>query len=317
MLPPYALFGYASMNGKLLPITDFVPRSGFCFTTRLPQFGDSADVPSSAQTRLFENGSEIGPAHSLHKDIEEVGRGRYSHWGHDLYFSSSDGSSPKKNQRRYHVLLEQPAEKRTVLAKSTFLPMQSGVMRYPYKGIQCCKSPIDMALYQMLIWRERPRTILELGTLSGGSAVWFADVLTTFGIDGHVHSLDIAPVPAITSPKITFYRGDILDLMATWPADWIKSLPRPILLIDDAGHQYEMSKAALEYGARVLEKGEYLVVEDGIATPMDDDAQYNGGPLRAIDEFLSSRTEFTIDRDICDFFGKNVTWSIDGFLRRT
>jgi cephalosporin hydroxylase len=274
------------------------------------------DAPSLSQTRLFEDGAEVGPAHSIHKDIEELGYGRYSHWGHDLYFSSSDGSSPQKNGHRYHALLEDPAEKRTMLDKATFLGIQAGVLKYPYKGIWCCKNPIAMALYQMLIWREQPRTILELGTLNGGSAIWFADVLTNFGIDGHVHSLDIAPVPHIKNPMITFYQGDILNLMATWPADWIASLPRPVLLIDDAGHQYEMSKAALEYGARVLRKGEYLVVEDGIATPMDADKQFNGGPLRAIDEFISSRTEFTVDRDICDFFGRNVTWNVDGFLRR-
>ena len=304
------------MNGKLLPITDIVPRSGFCFTARLPQFGNSMDAPSSAQTRLFEDGSEIGPAHSLHKDIEEIGCGRYSHWGHDLYFSSSDGLSPKKNGRRYHVLLERSVEKRTALDKATFLAIQGGVLKYPYKGIWCCKNPIDMALYQMLIWHEQPRTILELGTLNGGSAIWLADILRTFGIDGHVHSLDIVPVPVINNPMVTFYRGDVLDLMATWPTDWIAALPRPILLIDDAGHQYEMSKAALEYGARILKEGEYLVVEDGIATAMGEDAQFNGGPLRAIDEFLSSRTEFTVDRELCDFFGRNVTWNIDGFLRR-
>ncbi|NLS67611.1 cephalosporin hydroxylase [Bradyrhizobium brasilense] len=189
-------------------------------------------------------------------------------------------------------------------------------MRYPYKGIGCCKNPIDMALYQMLIWRERPRTILELGTLNGGSAIWFADVLKNFGIDGNVHSLDIAPVPSVDHPMITFHRGDILNLAATWSDDWLASLPRPILLIDDAGHHYKMSRAALEFGARILKIDEYLVVEDGISTPMGEDSQFDGGPLRAIDEFMASRTEFAVDRELCDFFGKNVTWNIDGFLRR-
>ena len=71
----------------------------------------------------------------------------------------------------------------------------------------------------------------------------------------------------------------------------IASLPRPILLIDmvigiiDAGHQYEVSKAALGHGAHVRKKKGYLVVEDGMAPPIDGDAQRNGGPLRAVDEF--------------------------------
>lgn len=274
------------------------------------------DAPAASTARVFEDGREIGPAHTSHQQIEEHGSGRFSHWGDLLYFSSSDGSSPKDNGRNYQVLTEHDAAPRTAIDRATFLGIQGGVMKYPYKDVRCCKNPFDMALYQMLIWRERPRTILELGTLSGGSALWFADILRAFGIDGHIHSLDIAETPNLTDPMVTFHRGDILRLAATWPAEWVATLPRPILLIDDAGHQYEMSKAAIEYGASVLKAGEYLIVEDGIVTPMGDDMLYNGGPLRAIDEYLSSRREFSIDRYYCDFFGNNVTWNTDGFLRR-
>jgi cephalosporin hydroxylase len=305
------------MNGSLSFIQDLTHRAGFCFTTNLRGPGDSLKGPTESTARLFEDGQEIGPAHSSHQEIEDLGAGRFSHWGDELYFSSSDGSSPAKNGRSYHVLIEHAAESRTALDKATFLAIQKGVLTYPYKDVLCCKNPFDMALYQMLIWRERPRTILELGTLNGGSALWFADILRTFGIDGHIHSLDIAEAPKLFDPMITFHRGDILDLAATWPAEWVAKLPRPILLIDDAGHQYEMSKAAIAYAASILTTGEYLVVEDGVITPMGEDGQYNGGPLRAVDEYLLSHREFSVDREYCDFFGKNVTWNIDGFLRKS
>src|SRR5215203_656905 len=214
------------MVATLKQVRDFIHRSGHCFIAPVPGESDSADAPGVSRLRLFEDGVEIGPPHSSHSNIEREGGGRFSHWDGHLYFSSSDASLPTKNNKPYHVLVEQNSDSRTEIDKGTFLALQSGVMKYPYKDILCCKSPIDMALYQMLIWREKPRTILEIGTLKGGSALWFADLLRSYGIDGHVHSLDITPEPKISDPMVRFYRGDILDLGATWPTDWFASLPR-------------------------------------------------------------------------------------------
>src|SRR5258708_34070910 len=44
---------------------------------------------------------------------------------------------------------------------------------------------------------------------------------------------------------------------------------------------------------------------------------YEGGPLRAIHDFLA-RTggRYEGDRGLCDYFGRNVTWNVDGYLRR-
>ena len=44
--------------------------------------------------------------------------------------------------------------------------------------------------------------------------------------------------------------------------------------------------------------------------------KYNGGPVRAIHEFLKHTPHFKIDRSWCDFFGKNATFNIDGYLKR-
>ena len=45
--------------------------------------------------------------------------------------------------------------------------------------------------------------------------------------------------------------------------------------------------------------------------------RYDGGPLRAIRDFLArSGGRFEVDRSLCDYFGHNVTWNVDGYLRR-
>lgn len=63
--------------------------------------GDSESSPTSSTLKLYENGKELGPAHTSHKDIRLYGKGRFSHWGNSLYFSSSDNTDPRKNGRRY------------------------------------------------------------------------------------------------------------------------------------------------------------------------------------------------------------------------
>ncbi|MFC0516052.1 hypothetical protein ACFFGT_17665 [Mucilaginibacter angelicae] len=77
--------------------------SGFCYKIGydLPEIGDSNTSPTVSKLRLFENGVELGPAHSTHNDIRNFGLGQFSHWGNTLYFSTSDNSDPLKNGRKY------------------------------------------------------------------------------------------------------------------------------------------------------------------------------------------------------------------------
>ncbi|MGN6179748.1 MAG: pectate lyase family protein, partial [Mucilaginibacter sp.] len=67
----------------------------------LPVTGDSNSQPDISTMRLFENGKELGPAHSVHQDIRDYGKGRFSHWGTTLYFSASDNTDPATNGRKY------------------------------------------------------------------------------------------------------------------------------------------------------------------------------------------------------------------------
>src|ERR1044072_9455116 len=67
--------------------------------------GDSnAEARSTA--RLFENGRSLGPAHTSHQAIREGGKGAFSHWGNDLWFSSGDGTDPRTNGYRYSLVAE-------------------------------------------------------------------------------------------------------------------------------------------------------------------------------------------------------------------
>jgi GDSL-like lipase/acylhydrolase family protein len=62
---------------------------------------DSPDRPDASSARILENGARLGPAHSMHARIAEVGAGAYSHWGNAVYFSASDNSDPRSNGKTY------------------------------------------------------------------------------------------------------------------------------------------------------------------------------------------------------------------------
>jgi hypothetical protein len=64
---------------------------------------DDVDHPVASMIRLYEDGLQVGPPHASLDEIQRSGAGRYSHWEGTLYFSSSDGSDPRTNGRRYEV----------------------------------------------------------------------------------------------------------------------------------------------------------------------------------------------------------------------
>lgn len=84
---------------------------GFAYAVSLSPFigynqidGDSNEYPSRSLLRLEESNRALGPAHSIHEEIRNSGRGRFSHWGDVLIFSTSDNSNPALNGRAYYVV---------------------------------------------------------------------------------------------------------------------------------------------------------------------------------------------------------------------
>jgi len=198
--------------------------------------------------------------------------------------------------------------------------IQRGTMCYTYKGIPTNKNPFDLALYQLLLWEQKPRTLIEIGTKRGGSALWFADVMRSFGIDYGVHSIDLAPPDDLSIPGVTFHKGDGRDLSSALPNEFMLEVPRPLMIVEDADHRLETTLSVLHYFDQWLRPGEYIIIEDGIVDDLFDAggvAALNGGPRRAIGEFLQLRgADYEIDTRFCDYFGVNMTWNVNGYLRR-
>jgi hypothetical protein len=85
---------------------------GYAWYAQLPEkYAADADSTTNftrSGFRLYENRKPIGPPHSSHVDIAELGGGRYSHWrvdaGSGIIFSATDNSNPNKSSRSYFYL---------------------------------------------------------------------------------------------------------------------------------------------------------------------------------------------------------------------
>ncbi len=84
-------------------------REGHSYEYQLPRRlfrvrSDSQVDRRQAESVLREDGGPMGPAHGNHRSIGSIGMGKYSHWGDNLIFSSSDNSDPRTNGRHYSLI---------------------------------------------------------------------------------------------------------------------------------------------------------------------------------------------------------------------
>lgn len=81
---------------------------GHSYVVHLPELARISDSvgkpPNGSPLVVCENNRLLGPARALHRDITALGRGRFSHWGSDLVFSTSDNSDPNTNGRSYLII---------------------------------------------------------------------------------------------------------------------------------------------------------------------------------------------------------------------
>jgi len=96
----------AEVSGRRRLVAPFVHYWGHCWLARgIDDWpGDDESALERSPLMLLENGQPLGPPHALHQHIGERGRGRYSHWQQNLFFSTSDHSDPNRNGRHYEIV---------------------------------------------------------------------------------------------------------------------------------------------------------------------------------------------------------------------
>lgn len=190
----------------------------------------------------------------------------------------------------------------------------NGHHQVTYRGVPAAKCPFDYVIYQMIVHEVKPDLILEIGTRNGGSALYLADLLSMTG-QGKIHTVDL---PANKENQALHTHGRISIFKEGYENYDIGQLEnfRKIIVIEDGSHMYADSLRCLQLFSPFVSADSYYIAEDGIVNELGREAEFDGGPVRAIKEFLKTDSRFIIDDKWTSFFGKNATFNINGYLKR-
>jgi cephalosporin hydroxylase len=178
--------------------------------------------------------------------------------------------------------------------------------------VPCQKCPLDLWIYQEIISELRPDLIIETGTRFGGSALFMAHILDILG-HGEILTIDIDNTLSRPShPRITYVHGSSSD------ADLIESVlaKRPDevrLVVLDSDHSKTHVLQELRVLASHVSIGSYLIVEDTNINGHPTLPTFGPGPYEAVEEFLATHQEFTVDETREKFL---LTFNPRGYLRR-
>jgi cephalosporin hydroxylase len=219
-------------------------------------------------------------------------------------------------------------EDRSDLPTQAVQKISQGKYYLSWKGIRALTGPLDMVLYPLLIWELKPLTVIEFGSYAGGSAVWLADILASFKIEGRVLSIDInhqlLDSRAKSHPKVCFLQGDCFEIEKTLTTEMLSKLPHPWLIIEDC--HVNLIGILTHLHENGLQSGDYLVIEDtdpripaatGADSIPDEYEPWGLAKMNEIRQFLQTYEDhYAIDSYYTDFFGYNSTWNWNGFIKR-
>ena len=181
-------------------------------------------------------------------------------------------------------------------------------------GTRVLKLPLDLWMYQELLFRERPDVIIESGTFSGGSALYLASICDLIDA-GRVVTIDTEPWDGAQPQhdRITYVRGSSTDPEVI--ADVRASIDpeESVMVILDSEHQRDHVLAELRGWSPAVTPGQYLIVEDTMINGNPVEPGWGPGPKEAVEAFLAETDEFEVDTYMEKFL---FTWHPGGYLRR-
>jgi cephalosporin hydroxylase len=209
-------------------------------------------------------------------------------------------SSRPKTEMYADLLAERAEHRPTIDAfhRVFYASRQTHGMTY-FEGVPLLKNPMDLWIYQEIIWDLRPTLIIETGTAYGGSALYFARQVERVGGKGMVLTIDIEPAKHLPrNDHITYLNPfSSIDPNVVRAVRACASTHPRVMVVLDSDHSEAHVRAELEAYADLVTPGQFLVVEDTNINgrPVQVDWHGGPGPGPAVDAWLPSHPEFVPD----------------------
>jgi len=180
-------------------------------------------------------------------------------------------------------------------------------------GHDAQKCPLDLWIYQEIIFENKPDFIVETGTYMGGSAMFLASMLELLG-NGMVITIDVyQSKDRPQHQRISYLTGSSTDIDVFAHVRGVVEGSRVMVILDsDHSKQHVLDELNL-YG-QLVTPAQYLIVEDTNinGNPVYDD--FGPGPFEAVKEFLQDNPSFVVDENRERFM---LTMNPGGYLRKT
>lgn len=189
-------------------------------------------------------------------------------------------------------------------------------------GVFVQQDPSDAFAIQDMLWRVKPDLIIEVGTNTGGGAIFYATIMKAYNPQGKIVTLDVVAEPRNWNVKnahrcvgcvvatkhpwwhdgmITYIQGRVTEKPTRDKVDEFVAKAKKVLVIEDASHRYPDTLQNIESIYQWVSVDSYLLVQD---TKMDrfvaqlhkKYGRLKFGPMRSVDEFIAKHPNFVVDR---------------------
>jgi cephalosporin hydroxylase len=182
-----------------------------------------------------------------------------------------------------------------------------------WMGCRTMKCPLDLWIYQEILYELKPDIVIETGTNEGGGAGFLASIMDSIG-KGKVIAVDIEELENRPVHERIFYlKGSSTADEITQKISKMIEGSQVVLVILDSDHNMHHVLKEMNIYCDFVTPDSYMIVEDSNINGHPIMPNWGDGPFEAIQEFLNKSDSFEIDKDREKYY---MTFNPNGYLRK-
>jgi cephalosporin hydroxylase len=182
-----------------------------------------------------------------------------------------------------------------------------------WMGHRTMKCPLDLWIYQEILYEIKPDIVIETGVNEGGGAAFLVSILDSIG-KGKLITVDIELLENRPfDQRITYIKGSSTDEKVVKQISSLIKKNQVVLVILDSDHNMPHVLREMEIYSEFVTKGSYMIVEDSNINGHPVMPNWGVGPFEAIQEFLIHNDSFEIEKEREKYY---ITFNPCGYLKK-